>query len=194
MTNFPVLVPVNKDFKEFVEFWSKFYDTNSDETKGYSTTITKKSFTEEDLEILFEWKNQMRLSEKKDISFKTKVLTKISLINEYKSKLEIDVEKYFEDFYEVSGVVWRIFLLHCIKPNEFPIYDQHVHRALLYMNGENIENVLKTGDLSNDKKLDYYKNEYLPFFQKFGKYNPKKFDEAMVSLGQHISKKSIFYK
>ena len=29
-----------------------------------------------------------------------------------------------------GGAIWRIFWLHCHYPNKFPIYDQHVHRAM----------------------------------------------------------------
>ena len=34
-----------------------------------------------------------------------------------------------------GGAIWRIFWLHIQHPDTFPIYDQHVHRAMAYLLG-----------------------------------------------------------
>ena len=78
----------------------------------------------------------MNLSVLKKKSLKEKVIEKRDLINSYKSAQDLDLENFNKDFKNLSAV-WKIFLLHIIKPSKFPVYDQHIHRAYNFINGEN---------------------------------------------------------
>jgi hypothetical protein len=58
-----------------------------------------------------------------------------------------------------GGVIWRIFWLHCWQPERFPIYDQHVHRAMRFLQtGKPDEIPLREAD-----KIRAYLSDYMPF-------------------------------
>ena len=82
---------------------------------------------------------------------------------------------------------WRkVFLLHIINPDEYPIYEQHVHRAFKYLENNRIEEISK----SNNEKYNVYFNEYLQFFNEFrrkaNKFSVKEIDEALWTFGKYI--------
>ena len=53
------------------------------------------------------------------------------------------------------------FLLHIIRPEEYPIFDIHVYRAYTFItNGKSDE----LANYNNPKKYILYKERYLPFY------------------------------
>jgi len=103
---------------EFVRTWSKAYSYSNMEL--YSDIISKNELQMEDLEKLFQWKNGMRLSDKKTNSFEQKILNKIFIINELKINWN---EQLFNQEFEKISTVWKIFLLHIIRSEKYPIFD-----------------------------------------------------------------------
>ncbi len=91
------------------------------------------------------------------------------------------------------GSIWKIFLLHIIKPHEFPIYDQHVYRAYKYIEKNTIEEISNV----NRNKYQNYLNQYLVFFDelklKAKECESKEIDEALWAFGKILSKKKIIY-
>jgi hypothetical protein len=177
-----------QNLAEFIAFWSQLYDKKSD--KEYNKNINKDRFSEDDIMTLFEWKNQMKLSSLKKKSLNENVIKKISKINEYKSKIIIDkinfLNEFLDEFSSVSAV-WRIFLLHIIKPDTYPIYDQHVHRAYNIVHELPFDKI--NSEIKDSEKIDFYKKEYYPFISNLrNKYELKEIDEALVSFGQFFSK------
>lgn len=166
------------DFRTFVDFWTHFYDYPNPEkyTNNISLANDKKS-----LQQLFEWKNGMPLSKKKEELF-TKILDKWELIVKLKSDFELSSFKV-----EFSGVsaVWKIFLLHCINPEVYPIYDQHIHRAFFFIHGKDYSYIDNT-TYSQKEKEEFYFNTYLPFINKYRSegFEVKKIDEAMFAFGK----------
>lgn len=152
-----------------------------DESK-YKQNIGVREFKPSNLIELFHWKNGMPLkgSGGKEKSLHQKVLKKISIINDYKRLPNVDLRNFNTDFGDISAV-WRIFLLHTIKPHVYPIYDQHIHRTYNYIH--NIEWRTINSTLSDKKKLDFYFNTYLPYVKSLDVPDLKAMDEAFLLLG-----------
>ncbi len=79
----------------------------------------------------------------------------------------------------------KIFLLHIIKPNYYPIYDQHIHRAYSFINGKDFRGI--SSDMYDKKKLTFYFNEYLPFVRRMNIQDLKEMDEAFFAFGQFLN-------
>ena len=184
MNSFPIVSATTGSLIDFVNGWSNLYDYNKlFEEENYENHIYRNTLTSEDVIKVFVWKNGMRLSKQKNQSLKTKILPKLDLINRYK-KNHPDFETIKGTFKNVSAI-WLIFLAHIIDPKAFPIFDQHVYRAFVYLRDKKIEKINP-----NDKtKLKVYQNEYLPFFNERLVHveSHKKLDEAMWSFGRFLS-------
>lgn len=82
--------------------------------------------------------------------------------------------------------MWKIFLLHIIKPQEYPIYDQHIHRTFLFIHDKDFSNLSNTS-INNKAKELFYFEEYLPFIQSHNIKDLKKLDEAFFAFGQFLN-------
>lgn len=182
----PILKIENSELTEFISYWSRLYDYPLESI--YNNYINKSSFNKEDLKHLYIWKNGMKLSGVKQKALETKILSKVVIINDFKSKKEIDLEKFKKEFSNVSAV-WKIFLLHTINPNKYPIYDQHIHRAFNYIHSRNYKNISAIS-INNKTKEEFYFNEYLLFIDSLRNIDLKKLDEAFFAFGQFINTKS----
>jgi hypothetical protein len=141
--------------------------------------------SEKDIITLYEWKNGMdNLSGKKQKSLEGKIICKIDLINKLRRSEKFDLEAFLNEFKSVSDV-WKIFLLHIIKPTIYPMYDQHIHRAYLYLNDMDFSGISST--VSETKKLDFYIKDYLPFINRLEVRNLKEMDEALFAFGQFLN-------
>ena len=82
-----------------------------------------------------------------------------------------------------GGAIWNIFFLHCLDPEEWPIYDQHTYRAMMY---------IKTGKIPKDEKNDRekyknYRKRYIPFFKsKFKGCDRRDVDKALFAVGKFL--------
>lgn len=116
-----------------------------------------------------------------------KILSKIEIINELR-KHDFKLDDFFESFKDVSAV-WKIFLLHIINPDRYPIYDQHIHRAFRYLNNLDYRNI-DHKSISDKNKIEFYTGEYLPFIesviQPHKNIDIKKIDEALFTFGKFI--------
>lgn len=179
----PILTKIEaKDIKAFIDYWSELYSYGK-ETK-YADNINPINFSENNILELFVWKNGSILSNLKRESLNNKILKKIEIVNTYKSHNNINIEEFKAEFKSVSAV-WKIFLLHIIKPMKFPIYDQHVHRAYNYINGLPIEGIKNT--IQDKEKLDFYFNNYLPLVDFIKPSDLKKMDEAFFAFGKMLN-------
>lgn len=178
----PILVSNHSNnLDDFIRFWSRLYSYGNAEKYQ---KIKLKKLSSEDLIDLYEWKNGMKLSVSKLHSLEAKIFVELDRINQLKSQQNIDQDAFLEDFKEVS-VVWRLFLLHIIKPNEFPIYDQHIHRAYLYIHKQQFDHI--SNKMSDKRKLNFYFEEYLPFVKASKTADLKKMDEAFFAFGQFLN-------
>tara|TARA_R110002072_G_scaffold37715_15_gene109948 strand:- start:5993 stop:6574 length:582 start_codon:yes stop_codon:yes gene_type:complete len=172
------------DLIDFINSWSKLYSFSNEAI--YSKSIVKETFTKTDIQNLYKWKNGMKLSVLKQKSLDTKIKAKLSVINTLKNDNEIDIDAFRKEFRNLQATVWKIFLLHIIKPNKYPIYDQHIHRTFLFIHNEDWSNISNTS-ISNKAKEQFYFERYLPFIEAQNIKDLKKLDEAFFAFGQFLN-------
>lgn len=173
---------ITEELDDFLNHWSKLYSYANEDL--YYRSIYKEVFTKADIQNLYVWKNGMNLSRPKQRTMDAKINSKLSIINDFKSSASVNLERFKKEFKEVS-TVWRIFLLHIIKPSEFPIYDQHIHRAYLFINNGNWRNISSLS-IKDKAKEEFYFNRYLPFIEANEFEDLKKLDEAFFAFGQFL--------
>ena len=179
---FPILTKTQSgSLQEFISFWSRLYAY--DNVVLYDK-IHHKVLSEKDIKDLYQWKNGMKLSQAKEKSLNTKIISKIDIINSLRVTAEIDLDYFLKEFKEVS-VVWKVFLLHIISPTMYPIYDQHIHRAYRFMNNEASDGI--KASMNEATKLKFYFEEYYPFVKQSKIDDLKKMDEAFFAFGQFIN-------
>lgn len=179
---FPILTNRQSgSLQEFISFWSKLYvyDNAVLYERIHNTTLS-----EDDLKDLYKWKNGMKLSQAKEKSLNTKIISKIEIVNKLRAASNFDLEYFLKEFKQVS-VVWKVFLLHILKPNRFPIYDQHIHRAYRFINNQSSNGI--KASMNESVKLKFYFEEYYPFVREFKITDLKKMDEAFFAFGQFIN-------
>jgi hypothetical protein len=115
---------------------------------------------------LYYWKNQHgeNMSQKKLLCVQNLWMNRKTLIQ---LRIELQNNNQFNwDLFEGvfqpshSSTIWKILLLHLIKPDYFPIFDQHVYRSFFFLNNNIIQ------ELPSKKNLRWiiYKKQYLPWF------------------------------
>lgn len=171
------------DLNSFISAWSKLYSYSNEAI--YNKSIVKETLNKTDIQNLYKWKNGMKLSVLKQKSLDTKITSKLSIINALKNDANLDIEYFKNEFRNISAV-WKIFLLHIIKPNKYPIYDQHIHRAFLFIHKENWSNISNTS-INNKAKEQFYFERYLPFIESQNIKDLKKLDEAFFAFGQFLN-------
>jgi hypothetical protein len=175
--------PLPANPKQFVEFWSLRYEYAIENL--YIDNI-RQELTGPRILNLFHWKNGTRLSKRKETSVNHNFIQrKNELAQLQPNESAEDFAKDFLDRFNNGGAIWRIFWLHCWKPDRFPIYDQHVHRAMVF---------IKTGareDISQDdpQKIKAYIHSYLPFYNdNFADFDKREraVDKALWAFGKFI--------
>jgi hypothetical protein len=182
-TTFPILeLKKQTDINSFIEFWSKLYFYPLENL--YNETIIKTSYEIDDIQRLFIWKNGMKLSNKKQKSLDDKIVSKLAIINSFKENNDWSTEDFQNQFNDLSAV-WKIFLLHIISPNTYPIYDQHINRAYNYIHELSYSEI--SASMPNKNKELFYFETYLGFLKELNEVNLKKFDEAFFAFGKFIN-------
>ena len=168
---------------EFIVFWSKRYSFANEQI--YSDSISQLNYSQQNIQDLYRWKNGMVLSKLKQESLNQKIIKKLDLINNFKKSDKVNLDLFCNEFKELPAV-WKIFLLHLIKPNIYPIYDQHIHRTYLYIHNEDWTNISSSNILNKDKEKFYFER-YLPFIQTNTVCKIKQMDEAFFAFGQFLN-------
>lgn len=163
---------------DFVGFWDHQYNYPLEHL--YTTNIGQ-PFTSVSVGIhqLFEWKNGSVLSSPKRRSVEQNYVAHIAKVNALPQAT--DAASFLQEF-PSGGAIWRIFWLHCWQPNRFPIYDQHVHRAMISIEQQRLEELPER----DTEKIQQYLTRYLPFHRKFKGINPRSLDKALWSYGKFV--------
>jgi hypothetical protein len=171
------------NLNDFVALWSPSYSyKNESKYKNHISTALEKenSFLE-----LFKWKNGTGDSiagRKKDGVLK--YWDKVEVLRDLKLNFDWNVfEKEFKP--HKKSTIWRLFLLHMMNPNEFPIFDQHVFRSYRFFTNGVIDEIPSYSNTI----YQAYKDEYQPWFNNLkSQFNgsPKKMDESFFSFGQML--------
>ena len=163
----------------FVEYWKRYY--NYENESLYDTHIDK-PLTPNAIHDLFLWKNGGKLSKAKQASVERNYIARLS---ELETIPEETTAKQFLDRFNKGGAIWRIFFLHCWRPNRFPIYDQHVHRAAAVINTGGPEEITAWSD---KRKVEAYLSMYFPWHEEFIPANTTRrdCDRALWAFGRLI--------
>ena len=161
---------------EFVQFWERFYSDYSEEF--YQENIGQ-PLNKDRIVKWFEWKNGSRLSERK-----AKSIQRYFIPDQERVEHDATSDTLTTFLNEPGGVVWRIFWLHLQHHSVFPIYDQHVYRAMAFM--LDWPDAKREIQASNSEKIQVYLKEYRPFFSSFDGCERRKVDRALWSFGRFL--------
>ena len=177
----------------FVDFWARQYKGGVTADATYNHNISLKPFTKDAITELFQWKNGGKLSKKKEISVEHNYVSRkdsdsVKQAIDFPHGKSIDqltdfANGFLQNAFPTGGAIWRIFWLHCCN-RCFPIYDQHVHRAMVLLEEGRIEELDKVPD---EKKVDLYLTRYLPFHHRLSG-EQRNIDRALYTFGQFIKK------
>ncbi|NTS42736.1 hypothetical protein HRG84_17690 [Flavisolibacter sp. BT320] len=172
-------IPSNS--RKFVEYWSAQYDYPDMDV--YEESIVKTPVTAERLITLFTWKNGMPLSGKKEQALRDKIISKLTVIQTLSDNYN---EALFDQHFGKLRIVWRVFLLHIINPERFPIFDQHVYRAYRCL-----MDISEVGREEEPKLTMEAYNEYCKFYREIVKqcdFSSKTVDDALWAFGKFLSR------
>jgi len=176
----PILIykPMQSAPAQFLQFWSDVYGYAKENL--YEENIDKK-LTEQSIFALFEWKNGTPLSNRKKESVRRNFVDRRGELEQLQPDME--PEKFLAHFAH-GGAIWRIFWLHCWQPLRFPIYDQHVHRAMTFI----LTGVQEEIPALDSRKIDSYVRRYLPFHATFDGVcrRPRSVDKALWAFGKFL--------
>jgi len=171
---------------DFVSYWSNRYDEGKYSDEDYEKNLNKNGLLDqENIQFLLEWKNANRLPRKKQM-IANRVKMKIAVVNKFRQLSKVS-DNEFEDFWSFiskiikSGIVWKVFLLHAARPDDYPIVDQHVLRAWKYLTEKRVQEPDQT--LENYKK---YRAFFLDLAQQSGK-DMRSIDQALMAFGQFLN-------
>jgi hypothetical protein len=172
-TIWPIFGVKDVALRDFVCFWEQLYSGYDEDFYGENIG---QPLTEERIAGWFVWKNGTPLSAKK-----MKAIRRYLSPEEHIGH-EASTSALKEFLNRPGGAIWRIFWLHLQHPQHFPIYDQHVHRAMAFM--------LKWPDLEipdqNPAKVRTYLADYRAFFAHFKDCNHRQVDRALWSFGRFL--------
>src|SRR6266511_1632125 len=173
--------PVEADRAAFVQFWSARYFYPKEEL--YDKNIGRE-LTEARILELFTWKNGTPLSKLK----RAAVMRNYGAKGTELSRIPRDesVAKLLSRFAK-GGAIWRIFWLHCWQPRRFPIYDQHVHRAMRFIQDGVLEEIGGT----DRAKVRSYLDNYMQFHSKFNGQDPRLVDKALWAFGKFLKENNF---
>jgi hypothetical protein len=162
---------------EFVAYWSATYSFPREYL--YTRNING-PHTPETLGELFLWKIGDRFAKSQLPKVQKTFIARLDEARELSAKAS--AESFLREFPK-GGAIHRIFWLHCWQPMQFPIYDQHVHRAMTFLlDGQREE----LDEYSDRGKVSLYTSRFLPFFELFHGVDPRETDGALWAFGKFI--------
>lgn len=182
--NLPIIQNEQASLPQFINFWSSFFDYPKEELY---LKVDQAQFSEADMRDLFEWKNGMALSGAKINSLNKKIIAKLEIVNRFKESKKVDIEAFKLEFDNLS-FVWKIFLLHIIKPKTYPIYDQNIHRCFNFIHAKEHRRI--SAAISEKSKEQFYFEDYLPFIETLNGIPLRKIDRAFYTFGQFLNTKN----
>lgn len=165
-----------QDLHAFLDHWSSKYKYKNDEkyTKNIGNPLT-----DESLRTLFEWKNGIE---------NIATLKAQSIANNYTTSFSGDPSARYLSHQKSGSAIWNIFYLHCLSPSTWPIFDQHVFRAMRFMKTGRIQEIPKT----NKQKYEVYTQEYIPFLKIFDGIEQRKVDMALFAFGRFLKTAAMY--
>lgn len=131
---------------DFVEFWAEWYNDKYERT--YRQCIGQ-PLTPESVRVLLAWK-AMSITRKAIVAGEHPfVEALIGDLNHFRSiqlNTPEDADKFLTTELKGKGMIWKIFTLHILNPDKYPIFDQHVYRAMVYLKTGVIKEIPKSNE------------------------------------------------
>jgi len=176
---------------EFVSFWARFYEEGKYPDSIYKANLNQgRPLQQANIKPLLEWKNGRPLSKKKQ-KIAIKIIKNLPRFNEFRFLTKVPAMG-FEQFWRLlsnivkTGLVWRVFLLHITRPEDYPIADQHVFRAYHYLISGKIAEPEQTL-----QRYESYRTFFRNLVDRSGKEH-RQVDKALMCFGQFLG--SQFFK
>lgn len=170
------------DIKELIDDWQPLYKYRRPDLyiENIGNGLDSKGYFQK----LFNWKNGRKLSDSKQKlidGFWKKKSVLLSLRD------NIDMDQFVAEFNPgKNACIWKLYLLHIVRPDEYPIYDQHVYRAYMFIETGQIQEISN----KDEEKYDHYSESYMPWFESVRKqcleYSVKHIDEALFAYGKAL--------
>ena len=160
--------------KDFVSSWAPVYEYKLELL--YDRNIGKE-LNPTRIEVLFLWKNGGTIAARKLASVRRNFVDRRGELD------DLDEATSAEDFlrhFRNGGAIWRIFWLHLWKPDLYPIFDQHVYRAMTWIRS----GVPGEIPVADPKKIRSYLDDYLPFHAEFTGLDQRLVDKALWACGK----------
>ncbi|HHN78501.1 MAG TPA: hypothetical protein ENK11_07505 [Phycisphaerales bacterium] len=178
----PVLEVRVDSVSEFIVCWSRLYH---DPLEALYTENIGHPLTPSRIDALFRWKNGGKISEKKADSIHKHYHTAPERLEEVGD--HSSVTRLLESI-GGGGVIWGIFMLHIWRPARYPIYDQHVHRAMRILQGNEVDEL---EGMPDQKKREHYIDDYMPFWKThFSHEDHRTVDKALWAFGKAMKRPS----
>jgi hypothetical protein len=167
---------VESNEEQFVTFWSNKYRYSLENL--YVDNIGQQ-YNDSRIMNLFIWKNGKNLSTQKQKS------VRVNYINRLGNLPVIENINQGRDYFALlnGGIIWNLFWLHCINPNMFPIFDQHTYRAHKFIADNSLSEI---DELNKNQRVEFYFNNYIPFFNQFTNNMNRRVDKALFMFGKYL--------
>jgi hypothetical protein len=183
MKNYHIRIDGLNNPKKFIQDWSKIY--NYPNYHKYNDNIKNGFDNDNSLRDLFMWKNGTG-----DAIAQNKETRVEEFINKREDLKKLKSNFTLEEFESLiqphnGASIWKIFLLHIIQPDQFPIFDQHVFRSFKFFTKGQIQEIPS----NNNLKYFIYKNEYVDWFNNLKithDLNPREMDKAFFMFGRTL--------
>lgn len=158
---------------DFLDHWSAAY--NYPDAELYDPNIGK-PLTEQRLWELFRWKNGGAISAGK----------RASIVANYPVEPPPDPAARYLNPQAPGGAIWNIFYLHCLDPERWPIYDQHAHRAMVWLQDRCIDELpMQATRKAKATVYSSYQGRFIPFLRAhFLETDLRRIDRALFSFGR----------
>jgi hypothetical protein len=196
-----------------IEKWNDSYDNYTCPFGIYYDLVVKQKEDNRKIELMGAWKTGCLRIDKNGKEYEDQEGTKYSFTNRWKKEAPVGYEVWnsvSKNIDEIKvkipskfpenkkpdvvteleskkgfGFIWSIFVLHCIHPNVYPLYDQHVYRAFRYI----VSNGNDFGRVAPSNWIDY--SAYQNFFSKLVDETSLPFwkiDRALWAYGKYLKK------
>lgn len=136
------------------------------------------------IRFLFDWKFRIPAGSKKE-KFLFIITEKTEHIHQWKQQTSVEPSALFSQFPDLPSE-WKIFLLHILRPGQFPLFSQYTLAAYAYITGQELKTV------SRKRREKFYLETFVPFIrQEFYDIPMQKTDQALHAFGKFITEASF---